>query len=273
MRQNQININGKKVSYYETRDNGQVVVFVHGTSSCSSIFVRQLIDSVLSYQFRFIAVDLIGFGNSEASDKPDTDYTIQGMSNFLIDFCKEMKIKDAVFVGHDIGGNIILESYDKLANPKGVALLGSAPFSKPINKDMFLETPVIELFSKSGIDSSEVHQIARSFVEENTQYPDFIPEIIRKADRKTRDYFFQSVDKGDFKNQINTLKEIKEPVAIYYGEYDQIINYDYYKIVNIPALWKGIIHVIKDVGHIFFYESPADFNISFEIFLNTAFSK
>ena len=123
MRQNRININGSSISYYETRDNGKTVVFVHGISSSSSIFIRQLIDSVISYQFRFIAVDLIGYGNSDVSKKPEEDYTINGLSNFLVEFCEALNLKDAIFIGHDIGGNIILDAYESLKNPKGLILL------------------------------------------------------------------------------------------------------------------------------------------------------
>lgn len=271
MRQKRINVNGKEISYYESRDNGQTVVFVHGTSSCSSIFIRQLIDSVLSYQFRFIAVDLIGFGNSEASDKPEEDYTLKGLSQFLIDFNNALGLNDAVFVGHNIGGNIIIESIENLNNVKGIALLSSIPFAKPFNTEVFSNAEVLNLISKSGIDSSEVHQIARLFVEENTKYPDYIPEIIRKSDSKTREIFFKSVLNGDYKNQIEIVKNLKIPVAIYCGEFDQMINCELYNSLEAPTLWKGINQTIRDVGHMFFYESPADFNISFEIFLNTVF--
>ena len=273
MKHKKIKIKGKDVFYYESRDNGNPVVFVHGISSSSSIFIRQLIDSVLSYQFRFIALDLIGYGNSEESDKPKDDYSLNGLSDILVEFNNTLELSKAVYVGHNIGGNVIINAFNDLNNPLGLVLLGSIPFSNPFSEDVFFDIPVIKLFSKAGIDDSEVHQIAGSFVEEGTKYPEFIPEIIRKADLKTREYFFDSINKGDYKDQINIIKELKVPVAVYYGEYDQIINYDYFKSFEIPTLWKGYIQVIKDVGHIFFYESPADFNINFESFLHSIFKK
>ena len=52
MKRNSIILNGKKIFYYESKDSGNAVVFVHGASSCSSIYIRQLIDSVLSNQFQ-----------------------------------------------------------------------------------------------------------------------------------------------------------------------------------------------------------------------------
>ncbi|MFC2096355.1 alpha/beta fold hydrolase [Bacteroidota bacterium] len=271
MRQKRIKVNRKEISYYESRDNGHPVVMVHGMSSSSAIYIRQLIDSVLSYQFRFIALDLIGHGKSDFADNPEEDYTIKGLSNFLVDFNNTLELKDAVYVGHNIGANVILESFNDLNNPKGLVMLGSVPFSNPITKEMFLKEELYDLFSKAGIDDSEVHQLASYFVEEKTKYPEFIPEIIRKADMKTRRVLFESIAKGEYKDQIELLKEIKVPVAVYCGELDQIINFDYLNEIQIPTIWRNIIQIIREVGHIFFYESPADFNISFEAYLNTAF--
>jgi pimeloyl-ACP methyl ester carboxylesterase len=273
MKQKRIKIKGKDIFYYESRDNGNPVVFVHGMSSSASIFIRQLIDSVLSYQFRFIALDLIGYGNSEASDNPETDYTITGLSNFLLDFCEELKLEDAVFVGHNTGGNIILEAFDKLKKPQGLALLGSVPFSNPVTNEMFLKESFFETFAKAGMDDSEVHQFAALQVEEKTKYPEFIPEIIRKADLKTREYLFKSILNGEYKDQIEIVKDIKVPIAVYFGELDQIINFDYLNSIDIPTIWRTIIQIIQDTGHIFFYESPADFNVSFESYLHTVFNK
>ncbi len=273
MRQKRINVKGKEITYYESRDNGRPVILVHGMSSSSSIFIRQLIDSVLSYEFRFIAMDLIGYGKSEYSTNPENDYSLLGLSDFLVGFCDELDISSAVFVGHNIGANIILEAFSKFVDPKGIVLLGAVPFSNPIHNEMFLTGTFPELFSKAGIDDSEVHQLAGYFVEEETNYPDFIPEIIRKADIKTREYLFDSIKKGEYKDQLEIIKKITVPIAVYHGEYDQIINFDYLNSIEIPTMWRNLIQIIRDVGHIFFYESPADFNISFEAYLNNVFSQ
>ncbi len=273
MKQKRIKVKEKEVFYYESRDNGHPVVFVHGMSSSASVFIRQLIDSVLSYQFRFIALDLPGYGNSASSENPQDDYTISGLSDFLIGFCKELKLENAVYVGHNTGANVIIEAFNKLTNPLGLALLGAIPLSNPVTNEMFLKKSFFELFAKPGIDDSEVHQIAALLVEEKTKYPEFIPEIIRKADLKTREYLFGSIMKGEYQDQIEIIKNIKVPVAVYFGELDQILNFDYLNSIDIPSIWRSIIQIVRDTGHIFFYESPADFNISFETYLHTVFNK
>lgn len=271
MKKKQVNVKGKRITYYESRDNGKTVVFVHGFSSCSSIFIRQLIDSVLSYQFRIIAVDLIGHGNADIADKPEKDYGIRGTGNFLADFCETLEIKDAVYVGHNIGANILLEVFEKMNNPSGLVLLSAVPFSNPFSKDIFIDPDFIKLISKAGIDDSDTHQMASMFVEKGTSYPEFIPEIIRKADLKTRDAFFDSIRNGEYIDQFKKLEEIDVPVAVYVGEHDQIFRNEVWNSVKFSNLWRNSIQEIKEAGHIFFYENPADFNVSFELYLNTVF--
>lgn len=252
MRQKYLDVNGIKTFYYESKDHGNPVVMVHGTSSSSSVFIRQLIDSILSYQFRIIAFDLVGHGKTEYSKNPEKDYTLKGQSQFLIDFCNVLGIKNAVFAGHNTGGNIILEAYSKLDNPRGIVLLSSAPIQNPFKNELFQKLDSIGLLAKPGVDDSEVHQIAASFVEKGTAYPDFIPDLIRNADLKTREFLFKSIYNGDFNDQIGILKAIKQQIAVYYGEYDQVIDFDYVNSLDIPLLWRNLVQIIRNSGHLFF---------------------
>ena len=271
MKQKKIKIFDKEIAYYESKDMGKPVIFVHGMLSSSSIFIRQLIDSALSYQFRFIALDLIGYGNSEISDNPLEEYSLKGLSKVLIEFTKILNLKNAIYVGHNLGGNIAIESFKDLLEPRGIVLLGSVPLSNPVSKEIFLQKKMFDLFEKPEFNNGEIAHITELLVEPNTKFPDFIPEVIRKADPKTRQYIFESINNGIYSDQLNIIKGIKVPVAVYAGEYDQIINLKYLESVEIPTMWKGNIQIIKDAGHIFFYESPADFNVSIETYLHTVF--
>jgi len=272
MKKKRITIKGKQVAYYESRDNGQAVVLVHGFSSCSSIFIRQLIDSVLSYQYRLIALDLIGHGNADFSDHPEKDYTINGLGEFLVEFSRVLELDEAVYVGHNVGANIIIEAINNLKNPLGLALLSAIPFSNPMSMDMFINKDFLDILFKAGVDDSEVHQMASWFVEKDTAYPDFIPEVIRKADIKTRKIFFDSINNGGYEDQIKRLSNLKIPIASFIGENDQIFDIEHLKSISMPTLWNNDIQTIKNAGHIFFYENPADFNVSFESFLNSVFN-
>jgi pimeloyl-ACP methyl ester carboxylesterase len=64
----------------------------------------------LSEKFHTIALDLIGFG---ASDKPEeADYTIKGLSKFIMDFLKSIGLENekiTAIIGHSLGGYITLQ--------------------------------------------------------------------------------------------------------------------------------------------------------------------
>lgn len=70
---------GFKIRYDEYgKDNQRLVLFIHGLGS--SPIVWRDIPQALSEYFRTIAIDLIGFGES---DKPHLDYTIAILPNLL----------------------------------------------------------------------------------------------------------------------------------------------------------------------------------------------
>ncbi|MFO7829489.1 MAG: alpha/beta hydrolase [Bacteroidales bacterium] len=268
MKQFQVVINHHKVAYYESQKDGFPVIFIHGNSLSSVIFIRQLIDSAFSGQFRFIALDLPGYGDSDWSESPETDYTIKAQAGILKDFCQKLGIHSAIFVGHNFGGNILLEALEGLPSAKAIALASCVPLTNPLTPGMFLSHPAVPLLSKPGIDDSEIHQIAASFVEPEIRYPDFIPEIMRKSDIKTREVFFKALNEGEFNDQYNILKHLNIPVSFFIGEKDQLIDPTHIKNIAIPELWHQNIQIIKDAGHLCFYENPADFNTILKGFLN-----
>ena len=107
-----VKVDGSNIFYLEP-DKGKAkpnhVLFIHGLGSSSLTWGD--IPNALSEYFHTIAIDLIGFGQSE---KPNKDYTIPYFSNFIMDFLKqkEIGIKDddkISIIGHSLGGYIALD--------------------------------------------------------------------------------------------------------------------------------------------------------------------
>ncbi|MEA2105206.1 MAG: alpha/beta hydrolase [Bacteroidota bacterium] len=267
MKQFQVIVNDNKITYFDTQTSGLPVILIHGASLSSVIFIRQLIDSSLSEVFRFIALDLPGCGDSDWSKNPEKNYTIKALADVLSVFCKKLSLGSSVFVGHNFGGNILLEALKNLPSAKAISLVCSVPLTNPITPGMFLSHEAVPLLSKAGIDDNDIHQIAASLVEPETKYPDFLPEIMRKSDSKYREVFFKLLNEGVYSDQYSILKDLKIPVALFLGEKDQLIRSDYVKNIAIPQLWQKNILTIKDAGHLCFYENPADFNTTFKGFL------
>jgi pimeloyl-ACP methyl ester carboxylesterase len=90
---------GQTIHYWDV-GSGPVVVLVHGLGSRKEGDWGRVV-APLSQKYRVLALDQIGFGQS---DKPMLDYTIQTYVDFLNEFLHELKIAKASLVGESLGG-------------------------------------------------------------------------------------------------------------------------------------------------------------------------
>jgi pimeloyl-ACP methyl ester carboxylesterase len=90
---------GQTIHYWDV-GSGPVVVLVHGLGSRKEGDWGRVV-APLSQKYRVLALDQIGFGQS---DKPVIDYTIQTYVDFLNEFLHELKIEKASLVGESLGG-------------------------------------------------------------------------------------------------------------------------------------------------------------------------
>jgi pimeloyl-ACP methyl ester carboxylesterase len=96
---NFIDVNNIDVHYWD-EGRGDVLILVHGFSS--SVYTWRLNVEPLAEEFRVVVLDLPGFGYT---DKPrDFDYSLEGYSDFLIDFMDVMDIDSATLAGNSMGG-------------------------------------------------------------------------------------------------------------------------------------------------------------------------
>lgn len=121
---------GQKMHYLEA-GSGPPLVLLHGMGGEGARWMPQL--TALSSQFRVIAVDQIGFGQS---DKPLTQYHTGVFAGFVAGLMKSIGVPRAAFVGQSMGANVVLylaihypDLVDRivLANGGGFRAEGAAP--------------------------------------------------------------------------------------------------------------------------------------------------
>lgn len=89
---------------YRDEGTGPAVVFVHGTPSSSAEFAEVI--AALSGQFRCVAIDHLGFGESA---KPEHgDYSITAHHRRLTALLEHLAVREFHLVVHDFGGAIAL---------------------------------------------------------------------------------------------------------------------------------------------------------------------
>ncbi|MGZ8423137.1 MAG: alpha/beta fold hydrolase, partial [Nitrospira sp.] len=96
-----VDLNDLRLSILEA-GTGDPIIFVHGVVTTSNIFPKYV--AAYSPEFRGIAVDLRGYGDSE---KPTTGFTIDHFSQDLIKLADALHIDKAVWVGVSMGGMIL----------------------------------------------------------------------------------------------------------------------------------------------------------------------
>ena len=98
-----LDLHGERVAYLD-EGSGQAILLLHGIAGSSQTW-RSVIRP-LSRNFRVVAPDLLGHGNST---KPRSDYSLGALAVMVRDLLDELGITKATIVGHSLGGGIAMQ--------------------------------------------------------------------------------------------------------------------------------------------------------------------
>ena len=101
--ENKVNIGNLELSYRNWAPEGRQILMLHGLASNARIW--DLLAPILAKNFSVIAVDQRGHGKS---DKPDTGYDFDTVTNDVVGFINALKLKHPIVVGHSWGGSVAL---------------------------------------------------------------------------------------------------------------------------------------------------------------------
>ena len=135
-----VEVSGIRLAYLDSGGSGPAIVLVHGNSSSSRTFEQQL-DSPLATEFRMLAVDLPGHGDS--GRVPVADYGLPFYARRVAGLTSALGVDGCVLVGWSLGGHIVLECADIMPGARGFLIFGTPPLRCPPNIDeAFLPNPV-----------------------------------------------------------------------------------------------------------------------------------
>lgn len=181
MLQKEIDINGQKTTCYESSGTGQPILFIHGNSMSALCFEKQF-DSSLGKQFRLVALDLPGHGESGPAPDPKSGYTLPAYAAMVSGFAKRLEIDDAVLVGWSLGGHVVLEASGRLPDSAGLIIFGTPPVGKSMAADAFLPNPLFPLSFKVDLSEEEVAVVTAGFFRPDSLIPTFFIEDMRRTD-------------------------------------------------------------------------------------------
>jgi pimeloyl-ACP methyl ester carboxylesterase len=118
-----LTIQGHRI-FYREEGAGRPLFLIHGIAGASGFWSDTL--KVLGREFRAIAPDLLGFGDS---DKPRLDYSIAGHRAILSELVHLLGADTFDLVGHSMGGAIALDFALTFPEKVGKLVLVNTPVS------------------------------------------------------------------------------------------------------------------------------------------------
>lgn len=251
-------INGCEIAYSESGSGDQVIIFVHGNSHSSSTFFKQFNAPELS-KYRLLAIDLPGHGDS-GHDVRGEAYSLIAYADTLKQFVEKLNLSNALFVGHSLGGHIVLEGIEEL-NASGVLIFDTPPASRPMAPEkMFLPHPAGALLFAPKIDREQAKLFASACFSPDYQAPEELIQDILATNGRARELLGASVANMIHHDEVNIVEHMLVPLAILCGEKDQLINNRYFDTLDAPTLWQDRVQLIENAGHDVHWQAPAEFN-------------
>jgi pimeloyl-ACP methyl ester carboxylesterase len=189
------------IAVHESAGQGAAVVLIHGNSSSSSAFSRQL-EGPLGQRFRLIAVDLPGHGQS-ADAKDPSAYSLPGHARAVRAALDALGIDEAYFVGWSLGGHITLEMAPDLREPRGFVIFGTPPIaSREAMSEAFLPNPAMKFPFQESLDSVEASAYVAAFFRPGfADIPPFFLDDVLRTDGRARSNLAASLVNGGAPNE------------------------------------------------------------------------
>jgi pimeloyl-ACP methyl ester carboxylesterase len=246
-----VSVDGAEVAYAQ---QGRLalppLVMLHGWAASHKFWKYCL--TAFSPRWRVIAPDLAGFGLSE---KPDRDYTLEGLASWLGKFLDALKLDRVTLVAHSMGGTIALlyalqhpERIQKLvvSNP---VIVGKTAFSK---RNRLCMAPGIR---RLLFHLAKVAPIRRWVAKDFTAIGPLDEDLARDVTRGTYRSMFDSVLSTRDADLREKLQALSVPTLSIGTDCDQLVAPNQYELV--PAEKKICI---RGSGHIPMVERPEEFN-------------
>lgn len=253
-----VSIDGSPLAVIDTEATGVPIVFCHGLSCSSRCFDRQL-ESDLGDDFRLIAFDLPGHGDSGRAATPATDYTLAGWADTLTKFVDALSATGGIFVGWSLGGHILLEASGRLT-ARGLVIVGTPPIRLPLPPNAFRPAfAMAPAFSAESTDEDR-ESFLRTFFRPGTAVPTQFRRDFDRTDPAARAAVGASLKPGGCLDEIEIVAHLHRPLAILHGQDDALVNREYFETLTMPTLWRGAVQDIADSGHAPHWENPRAFN-------------
>ena len=250
----------------EESGEGEIpLLLIHGNSSCRGVFRHQM-QGRLAENYRLIAFDLPGHGQSSNAPDPIRTYTRPGLADAAIELLGRLGVTEAIIFGWSLGGHIAIEMVHRFPGMRALMITGTPPVGRNDMAQGFAGSPHSGLASRENLSEAEIETFLRAIF--GTSAEPFLREAMARTDGRFRKRLFEAARAGEGVDQRLTVESMTIPIAVVNGAADGIVNLDYIDSVAYPNLWDGQCYRLAGAGHAPFWETPSAFNPILDRFLS-----
>lgn len=255
-----IEIENIQIAYREINpDKKQIIFFIHGNSGSSKTWEKQF-KCELFNNYRLIAFDLPGTGQSQISKTIQWDYSPIATGKIMGEAVKRLaNDKPFSLVGFSYGTNVVCEMLNYSLNPAGIALCAACAIGGEYTlADVFVAGDYI--FFHDQVSQEDV----RSFFTNSLAFPVEKDILINTEDffltkPPFRTALIQSVTEGKVSDEIALLISHEIPILVFFGLEDKMLQIHY--LDKAPfKLWKDKVYKLPEAGHYLHNDQSQSFN-------------
>jgi 3-oxoadipate enol-lactonase len=259
-----LDFNGHKVAYEDHGGEGTPVLLVHGFPFDAEMWGPQV--EALGDKFRFVTVDLLGFGESDAPQDRSA-YSIEAYADQVKAVVDALGVGKVVLVGLSMGGYVVLAFMRKYRDfAAGIVLADTRAEADPpegIDKRTAQQKQVAERGTTELIDALVGAFLSQSTVEKKK---DVVERVKSLMDNPAYGYIGALEAMKNRLDSTDGLVEIKAPSLIVVGESDALTPPELSRKMH-EHIGGSRLVVLPEAGHMSNLESPEAFNGALAEFL------
>jgi len=232
-------------------------VLEQGTGPLSLVFLHYFGGSALEWQsvmdqlannHRCIAIDLRGFGDSDA---PSTGYSVDDTANDVAALLKALQIDRGVLIGHSMSGKaaLALAARQPVQLQELILVSPSPPVPEPIPDQE--RQKLLQGYSQRSSAEHTLKNITATPVSGSVK-----EQIIADDLRSSKVAWDAWLLAGSKENIANRMSSINIPVSIIVGSEDRALPPEVQTQLVLPYVKTATLDTIENAGHLLPWEVP-----------------